>query len=363
MTSSASALAYAATAPAFEVDGRVKRDLARDLLRLEVEHDTLGLATLQARFIGVGASPSGDAEALLHLDGSTLDFGRELRVSVGPADVAAEVFLGRITALEAELAEARAPQVGVFAEDALMNLRMTRRTRTYENVTDADVAAQIADEHGLSASTAADGPSYAVVQQMNQSDLAFLRDRARLVGAELWAEGRTLLFQTRPNRSGSELTLVAGNELIDARLRADLAHQRTKVRVSGYDADDRAVIDEEAGDEAILAETSGGRTGPSVLQQAFGERISHRSRDVPLTGPEAAAWARDELKRRARAFATVTGTTDGSPALAVGSRLALERVGAPFEGGGWYVTRVRHTYDLEHGHRTHFEAERPTVSS
>ena len=44
----------------------------------------------------------------------------------------------------------------------------------------------------------------------------------------------------------------------------------------------------------------------------------------------------------------------------VGSTLTLERVGAPFEGGGYYVTRVCHTYDLDDGHRTHFEAERAT---
>ena len=35
--------------------------------------------------------------------------------------------------------------------------------------------------------------------------------------------------------------------------------------------------------------------------------------------------------------------------MVVGSRLTLERVGAPFEGDGYYVTRVRHTYDLAHG--------------
>ena len=32
------------------------------------------------------------------------------------------------------------PVVGVFAEDALMRLRMTRRLRTYPDVTDAELA-------------------------------------------------------------------------------------------------------------------------------------------------------------------------------------------------------------------------------
>jgi len=48
--------------------------------------------------------------------------------------------------------------------------------------------------------------------------------------------------------------------------------------------------------------------------------------------------------------------------LTVGSRLTLERVGTPFNGPGYYVTRVCHTYDPKrNGLRTRFEAERATV--
>ena len=81
-------------------------------------------------------------------------------------------------------------------------------------------------------------------------------------------------------------------------------------------------------------------------------------REVALTAEEAAAWARAEMLRRARRFVTVTGMTRGTPDLSVGSRLRLELVGAPFEGEGYYVTRVTHTFDLERGLRTAFEAER-----
>jgi len=37
-------------------------------------------------------------------------------------------------------------------------------------------------------------------------------------------------------------------------------------------------------------------------------------------------------------------------------------LGPPFEGAGYYVTRVRHTFDHEYGLRTRFEAERATVN-
>jgi phage protein D len=355
---------FASVAPVFKVDGTVKGELARDLIRLEIEEDTGGLRTLTARFTAQGPQPGAVQEQLLYLDGAILDFGKPLEVSIGAPGEARTVFKGLLSGLEADFREGAEPEVVAFAEDALMKLRMTRRMRTYEQQSDAQIAEALAAEHGLGADTAADGPTYDIVQQWNQSDLAFLRERARLLQAELWLDEDTLCFKTRGNRKGTALTLVRGNDLVDVALRADLAHQRTAVKVSGYDASRRDVIEEEAGPEAVQGEAAGGRTGPATLQRAFGERVSHRVRQGPLVAAEATAWARAEMLRRCRRFVTVVGTTQGTPDLAVGSTLTLQRVGRPFEGEGYYVTRMRHTYDLDPrtGYRTCFEAERATVN-
>jgi phage protein D len=68
------------------------------------------------------------------------------------------------------------------------------------------------------------------------------------------------------------------------------------------------------------------------------------------------------MLRRGRRFVRVSGTTNGTPDLMVGSRLTLQQVGEPFEGAGYYVTSLRHTYDLTHGLRTCFTAERATLN-
>ena len=146
-------------------------------------------------------------------------------------------------------------------------------------------------------------------------------------------------------------------------MRADLAHQRGKVKVSGYDATRRERIEKEAGKSALGAEASSGRSGVQVVEDVFPGMESFRVREVPLKDDEAENWARAEMLRRARRFVTISGTTRGTPDLVVGSRLRLERVGRPFEGGPYYVTRVQHTYDLRSAHRTHFDAERATVNA
>lgn len=351
-----------ATAPVFKVAGTARGEIARDLLELTVTHSTAGLATLEVTLLGAG-SAGDDPTRLGYLNGDVADFGSEMEVSIGPRGRDRIIFSGVVSAIEARFSEHHAPRVVVFAEDRLMRLRLTRRSRSYEQTTDAEIAGTIARLHGLTADCPADGPRYDWVQQFQQSDLAFLRDRARLIGAELWVDGDGLHFVSRHQRRGNEVVLSEGFDMLACDVRADVAHQRTSVTVSGYDADDRTVINEVAGAEAIQAEITGGRSGPDVLRATLGEVAGTRARDVPLTSGEAAAFARAEMLRRCRGFVTARVVANGNPELVVGSRVTLHGVGRRFEGPGYYATRVVHSYDLVHGHRTLTDLERSTVAA
>jgi phage protein D len=352
----------AVVAPVFTVDDELVRELARDCVGLSVDEGTEGLRRLQVRLLAVGAGRTGGASGLAHLDGSTVDFGRRVKVAVGPPDERRFVFEGQVSALELMAGDGEPPVVVVHAEDALMRLRMTRRMRTYTRTTDAGIVRDLAREHGLRTDIAADGPEYDVVHQANQSDLAFLRERARLTQSELWATGSTLHFADRRRRGGTELTLVRGGDLLTVRIAADLAGQRSEVAVTGWDASTKDLIDERAGPDVAEAEVSGGRLGARLVASALGGSATFRVREPVVRPGEATAWARAEMLRRARRFVTVDGVTNGSPDMVVGSRLTLRDVGSPFEGGGYYVTRVRHTFDLQFGFRTRFEAERATLN-
>jgi len=349
--------------PVFGVNDELARDLTRDCVRLEIEEGLEGLRCLRADLVAVGAGAPGPPQPMSYLDGQVIDFGKQLTVSLGPDDAQRKVFDGTITGIEAVYADGEPPRVIVHAEDSLMKLRMTRRSKTYSNVTDADIAREIARAHGMQAEVDVDGPRYDVVQQLNQSDLAFLRDRARGVQAEIWCVGQALHVSSRPKRQGTAITLAHGDQLVTVSLLADLAHQRSEVVVTGYDARSKAVINERAGADTINIESSGGRTGPQIVQRALGGSGSLRVRDVALTSEEATAWAKAEMLRRARAFVVVSGTTRGTPDMMVGSQLTLGFVGPTFDGTGYYVTRLRHTWENVQGLRTHFEAERPTVNA
>jgi phage protein D len=353
----------ASAAPVVKVAGRVEGALARDLLRLEVEEGLGGLRTLALRVVATAPRQYEAGDVAEWLDGQVLDFGKELTVSVGPPGSEYEVFSGRVSALEAAFDEGDVPHVAVLAEDRLMSLRMTQRSRAYRDMGDGDMARQIAGDHGLTPDIKVNGPTYTAVQQANESDLAFLRRRLALVAAELWCTGTILHASTRDNRVGPTVTLTQGSNLLSASVRADLAHQASEVRVSGYDAARRAAIDGTAGAGTVQSEVSGGSTGPQTLSRAIGALPGRASRLTPLNDAEATAWAKAEMLRRSRSFVCITGVTSGTPEMTVGARVALARCGKPFDGAGYYVTRVRHVYDLRQGLRTQFDAERPTVNA
>ncbi|SEP63990.1 Phage late control gene D protein (GPD) [Solimonas aquatica] len=356
----ASSPLYDSTRPQFFIAGREHEELARDAQSLEIEEDGCGLKRLRLSLGAIGPQRGVPDETLLYLDGRILDYGTEIQVSMGPHAQSRTVFKGRLSSLALSATQGSVPEVRICAEDALMDFRMTRRFKTYENLRDAEIAEQLASEHGLRAAADAEGPTHALVQQWNQTDLAFLRERAQRIGAQLWIDDGTLHFSSRTQRAASapRLTLVQGNELLALEISADLAHQRSSVHASGYDEIAKAQIDESAQASDIAGEAAGHRHGIEVLERAFGTRDSYRVNDVPFAGEQAQSWARAALQARARSFVQVRGITTGSPTMTVGATLELQRVGALFEGGDYIVTQLRHQYDTSSGFRTQFCAER-----
>ena len=350
---------FYASRPAIKIDGADQRELGESLLQsLLIEETTLGLFRCEARFSNWGAQ--GDRVDFYLFDGQIVDFGKEIEIELGPPGSTRRVFKGRISGLEAQFPKERPPELTVLAEDRFQDLRMERRTRTFEDSSDSDAMNGIISQQGLTADIDVDGPTHRVLTQVNQSDLAFLRERAAAVDAELWIEDRTVHVQVRTRRDAGQVTLTYGAELLEFTVLADLAHQRSKVKVSGWNVAGKDAIDVEAGESAVTGELDSRRSGGSVLDRALAERNERVGLATPLSQEEAQALADAGYRRRARRFLTGAGVADGNPAIQVGGAVDVLGVGPLFEGK-YYVTLVRHTYDLLNGYRTTFEVERPGI--
>ena len=348
---------YAAL-PKVMIDGKEEAALGQGIRELFVEETTAGLYRCEATFINWG--PKNGTVTFLYFDRDLLEFGRTLKIEMGAGDAAGAVFEGRITGIEGRFAGTKEPEVLILAEDRLQDLRMTRRTRTWENVSDADVVRQVASAHSLSADVDFSGPTHRVVAQVNQSDLALARERARAAGAELWVEGTTLKAKTRTSRGAGSLTLTFGEGLIEFQVLADLANQATGFTVAGWDVASKQAVSHKATESAVQSELSGGDGGASILQQTLGARDQQVVHEIPVSESEARALAEAHYARTARRFVTGQGVAEGDARLRVGAELELKGLGKLFDGK-YFVTRARHTFDLGSGYRTTFTVERPAL--
>jgi len=340
--------------PVFEINGQPQPELAAQLLALDIRDEATGLARCEAEFGNWGLADG--QVGFRYFDRRVLEFGHSFSVKLGE-DL---LFEGRILGLQARFGEGTPPTLRVLADDRLQDLRMTRRTRSFAELSDADLARRIASEHGLSPQIDVAGPTHRHLAQLNQSDLAFLHERARAVDAEVWVEGSTLHFKSRAARDAGRLTLAWGRSLRRFDVTADLAHQRTEVAASGWDVGAKQAVRATAGAGVLGAELGSDDSGIAILQQSLGARSETLAHAGAPGEAEARALAEAALRLSARRFVRGQGTAEPQARLRVGTALTLEGLGALFSGR-YVATSVHHRFDTHHGLRTDFEAERPGI--
>jgi phage protein D len=347
--------------PTVFINGQADNKLSGLIQSVLVEETTEGLYRCEALFNNYGLTKNGTSEDYLYAASSSLDFGKDFAIHMPLNDsTTSQVFRGKISGLEAEYLAGGGALMMVLAEDQLQALRMTRRTRTFEDISDEDVMRQIAQEHSLTPDLALlPGPTHKILAQVNQSDLAFIRERARNSSVELWVKEKTLVTKRRTDRAKKTLELGYGAKLLSFSVRADLAHQCTEMHVTGWNVSAKDVIAAKCDQSAIQGKLEAGNSsGSTFLRQAFGERKEYVVHTMPLTSEEAQSIATARYCERAHRFITGTGVARGDANIRVGCNLKLGGLDAPFNGT-YYVTCVRHSYDSVHGYRTTFEVERP----
>jgi phage protein D len=343
--------AYRAARPTIAVGGRDDPVLSDRLLGLLIVENVEGLYRCEALFSNWGAKHN--CVDFLYFDRKVFDFGKVFRIKLGRDTL----FEGRIMGLEAHFPNGSAPQLNVLAEDRFQDLRMRRRTRSFTDMTDTAVMQQIAGEHGLSPKVNVPGPSQKLLAQVNLSDLAFLRERARALGAELWMEGSTLHAELRTRRQASTYRMNYGKELREFTVLADLAGQRSSVAVSGWDVKAKDSLHYEATDSVLSGELNGDTSGANVLTSALGTRKESLVHTVPVTAQEVQVEAEAFFRMSARRFLVGRGLSETDSRLRVGNQVDLQGLG-PLFNGKYYLAEVRHTLDGTHGFRTEFTAER-----
>jgi phage protein D len=283
--------------------------------------------------------------------------GNSVEVLMGYGNNLKTLFRGEITGLEPEFDREMAPTLTVRGYDRRHRLMRKRKTRSYLNMKDSDIASQIAGDAGLTPEVEDTGVTLEYVLQHNQTDLEFLEARAQRNGYEMTVFDRTLYFRPRGNDESEVLTLNRAVELLAFYPRLTTVGQVQELFVRGWNPKEKKefVARSGTGDESSLM--SGSASGPDAARRSFGETGSIFVDSPMLSQAEADHMARGWFGEMALHYIVGHGTCIGQPALRAGSVVKIEGLGKRFSGR-YYVTSTEHSYKPKVGYHTTFTVRR-----
>jgi hypothetical protein len=203
------------------------------------------------------------------LDNGPFDLTKEVEIAAETADGEELVLIkGEITALEPDFAEGMIAELVVRGYDKSHRLYRETKSVAYLNKKDSDLADEIAQAAGLQTEIDRTSTVYDHIFQHNQSDLAFLMQRAWRIGYECFVTDGKLYFRSPPSGDAG-VTLTWGDDLLSFRPRMTLAEQVDEVIVKGWDVERQTAIVGRAQQGNLYPDVEESRDGASWAS-AFG---------------------------------------------------------------------------------------------
>lgn len=289
-------------------------------------------------------------------DEPRLSLGTQVEISMGYGDERESLMVGEITALEPTFSIGGPATLVVRGFDRRHRLNRTRRTRSFVEQKDSDIAEQIGASAGVSVATTDSGVRHAYVLQTDQTDLEFLQERARRIRYELAMDGELLLFRPAANAGSTVVTLTLGGDLFDFRPRMSLV-PLTEVKVLGWDPKEKQAIRASArvGDE--VSTMTGAQSAAQVAEALLGTEVETVVRSPVASQAEADQLATACFNAAALDFIRGEGRARGRTDVRVGSVIRFDDLGKRFSGQ-YYVTSVVHRYSRRDGYLTDFRVQR-----
>ena len=276
------------------------------------------------------------------LDSDTFDLGDTVTASAKTSEgKIVSLFDGEVTALEPEFAKGMLATYVVRGYDQTHRLFRQVKSCAFVNQKDSDIARKIAQGVGLTAEVDDTRLVYDHVFQDNQSDLAFLQERAWRIGFECFVMGDALLFR-RPQNAESGVTLAWGEDLVAFYPRLTVAEQVDEVVVRGWN---------EGEQKAIVGRAENGRLYPRTQSYQNGAEAAKpfgRGKKVIVNQPvvsqaEANILAQARLDEVSGAFLQAEGEAFRRPDILAGRVVVLKNLGQRLSGS-YLVTAVTHSY-------------------
>jgi phage protein D/phage baseplate assembly protein gpV len=285
-------------------------------------------------------------------DQSLFTFGSALDIAFSGEGPLMTVTRGEITGISVEQGAGGLHELVLQGMDVTHRLAKGPKTRSFQQQTDADIAAGIISEYGFKQDIDSTSEVYDYVLQSNQTDYAFLRERAERVGFDLWIADRTFYFKPSP-QSKSRPVLRWGENLHTFKVRFSATERCDEVMVRGWDP---------VAKQNVLGRAAEGDLGTSIkvakdlaeaARSAFGTVTRTSGRYPVTTQREADNLARSLFLKCSGDQVIARGEADGDPRIAAGATVTVESMGTKLSGD-YRITSVEHIYGGASSYVTRF---------
>ncbi|HEY5521317.1 MAG TPA: VgrG-related protein [Candidatus Limnocylindrales bacterium] len=305
--------------------------------------------------------PTTFAITLRSVDDSPYRIGHSVEISPPIGMIEKSLVKGEITTITGDYDE-RGRRIHMRGYDVSHRLHRGRQTRTFANVTDADICRGVASDAGIEIGTIdPTDTTHEHVSQANQSDWEFLKTIAKGVGFLLDVDEGKLNFK-KPTDSADapdegslletmQYKLVYGQGLLEYRPRISSAEQVSQVEVRGWDRENKRELVGQALAGTTAAQIS--NITPGSLAQPFGSPTFVRADHPGETSDEIDAAAKSLIEHIGGSFAEAEGMARGDGDLRAGTAVNISGVADVFSGR-FVLSHTRHVFNSQ-SYRTHFE--------
>ncbi len=297
------------------------------------------------------------------MDSGAFNEGNEIEIYMGYVNDLHLMLRGKIKAFTCDFPESGQPTLTVQGFSLFHDFQQRHRRKPYENVSDSDIATEIANKMGLKAEIDDTGVKHPIYSPKGASYTNILLERAKRIGYEVFVKDRTLYFRKAGylRSPAPVLTLEWGRNLRSFSPRLSTQNMVAKVTARA------SITTQGGGKQPLVGEAMAGdergkmgqETGNQVTQRAFKDNQDNSilidDHNIE-SQEEAKAVALAKLEAQALEFIKGTGSIIGDPRLRAGIVVKLEGLGRLFSGN-YYVTSATHTIDGG-GYRTNFEVKR-----
>jgi Bacteriophage probable baseplate hub protein len=306
-------------------------------------------------------------------DGDLFREGSAVKIALGYVDDLQDMIEGEITQISPSFPQDGIPTIVIEGHTLLHRLHGSNNTRTFQNVSDKAIVEKIAQDAHLQAEAEDPQVQYEYVMQPNQTDLEFLRDRARRLHFEILVENKKLIFRRSREQTTNTYTLVWAHAqkaiamgsntlpLSTFSLQMNASKPATSVESRSYDPASKQAFVARAGPDDQTSSMGGTKKGGDVTSAAFQRECKHVHVVTPFPSQSACnAHAKATYNNKAMGLVSGTAETIGVPDLRGGQIIKLLGVGLRFEGD-YRIDEATHSIGSD-GYKTSLTVKRNSVS-